>query len=157
MNRSSWAAERARLNHDWLIVSFMTFLLAWRDDLDSFDTSKEMRDEIRFHFKDWQLHHKQLRNLISRAQQVLGPLGQFDSDQLNPDDKSLKQFIESAHASWMESSNISKRVTDLTNAVESANSIIEGYFNGSATVSGGTELYKLCLLISRGLSGLPSV
>lgn len=153
----AWQRDRTRFNHDWLMVSFLTFLQAWRDDLDAAGNGARLAPEAELHLQYWAQQHGRLLNLLADAEWALGPASQqqhaaHGSGLLSARDA----LLDHAHAVWSERSGIRTRLLDLHGVAAEADALVRLLLLREPAQAAGATLYRLCLQISRGLSALPS-
>jgi hypothetical protein len=153
----AWQRDRIRFNHDWLMVSFLTFLQAWREDLDAAGGGAGLAPEAALHLQQWVQHRDGLLNLLAVAEWALGPLGQQHASA--DDDAPLSAhdtLLSHAHAVWCERSGIGARLAELRAVASEADELVWRLLQHLPVQEAGSALYRLCLQVSRGLSGLPS-
>ncbi len=156
LNPDGWHRERARLNHDWLIVSFMTFLQAWRCELDRVVRDSQLPNELVSSLNEWKGQRDRLSRLLNDAENALGPIGKAISLRGEAWSNENKEVVSSAHSVWLTASNFRAKLSDLRNDVLMVDKLVDELTCGTRTKAGaGSELYALCLRISQGLSSLP--
>lgn len=152
MANDNWYQERARLHHDWLTVSFLTFVQAWQVELDRAGEGSALPDEVSSQLKHWTHHKPRLDALLAGAAKALGPGSTSVLAGLPPQE--VEAAIATVHRMWLEQSGTGGLIARLQGAVSDADALVNGLLAQRLVPSAGRRLYECCVTVSRGLSAL---
>jgi|APMI01.1.fsa_nt_gi hypothetical protein len=152
---AAWHRERSHLNHDWLTVSFLTFVQAWRDELDRVGGGDPLPVTAVPYLEDWGQYRPRLEALIAHAADALGPAHALANDP-TLSDAARQLVVQAAHAAWQQSSGVTELVERLQSRVAQTDALVLCLLSGGQVPNAGTLLYDNGVAISRGLSALRS-
>lgn len=158
LSRDEWLERRARFNHDWLQVSFLTFLQAWHVELDVYGSTADLPVDIRTVLGEWVVRRPVLDLLIRYAEQLLGPGKVLDEFPLNelPYDQRL-WLLDEVGKLWREASGFRLLIGDLEATATSVDEVIGNLLADHPCLHAGTRLYAKCQTVSRLLTALPMI
>lgn len=154
---AAWNNERARFNHDWLQVSFLTFLQAWHEEIDSAGKDRNMPADLDQKLRDWSAHRPQLDLLLREAKRLLSPARLVEAPPLDSLPERQRAWLaEVVEAVWSEQSGVALAVADLTAMANEVDGLVEAVCTRQPAERAGARLYESCRRISHALSSLPS-
>lgn len=152
-----WENERARFNHDWLQVSFLTFLQAWHEEIDTAGNDCNMPADLDQKLRDWSAHRPQLDLLLKEAKRLLSPARLVEAPPLDSLPERQRVWLaEVVEAVWSEQSGVASVVEDLSAMANEVDGLVESVCARKHAERAGVRLYESCRRISHALSSLPS-
>lgn len=153
---AAWNDERARYNHDWLQVSFLTFLQAWKEEIDSAGKDGNLPIGLGQKLGDWGAHRQQLDLLLGEAIRLLSPARFVEAPPLDRLSERQRVWLtQVVQGVWSEQSAIASALADLAAMANEVDGLVVSLCSRQAVESAGARLYELCGRISRALSSLP--
>jgi hypothetical protein len=151
----SWNARRARLNHDWLRVKFLTFLQAWRRELDQGGELGQLSEQIRLQLAEWTQRRDGLEDLLASAEDALSPANSEDDmlpTMLSPEERN--RIRAATHAEWIQQSGIQERLRFARDSATEIDALVTSLLGGELVSLAGTRLYEAGCRFSDRLSSL---
>jgi hypothetical protein len=151
----AWNKERARINHDWLRVSFLTFLQAWRSELDQDGEAGGLSAELTKQLAEWNRRRPQLDALLADAEYALSPArGQENELLLNFPPADRARLLAAGHEEWLQHSGIQRKLKLTQVAADAVDDLVNALLKGAPVSMAGTRLYGACCKVSDQLSAL---
>ena len=152
----AWHDERARFNHDWLMVSFLTFIQAWGPELDRAGEGAMLPHDVEVDLRDWQQYRPRLDALLGGADSALGPAAHFEALGVPLSLDAQRYLLDGARALWRERSGIVNLLEAIRVDAAQVDTVVEQLLDRMPVDAAGIRLYETCLRISQNLSSLPS-
>ncbi len=154
---ATWNNERARFNHDWLQVRFLTFLQAWQEELDAAGKDCNLTTDLLQGLGDWYAHRPQLERLLDDAKCLLSPARLVEVPPLDSLPEPQRAWLtEVVDAAWLEKSGIGSAVEDLSTMAKEVDGLVENLNSRQSVENAGAKLYATCKRFSHALSSLPT-
>lgn len=152
-----WNDERARFNHDWFQVRFLTFLQAWQEELDAAGKDGNLTEDLLQGLGDWKAHRPQLERLLADAKCLLSPARLVEVPPLDSLPEPQRAWLaEVVDAAWLEKSGIGSAVEDLATMAKEVDGLLENLSARQSVENAGAKLYATCKRLSHALSSLPT-
>jgi hypothetical protein len=152
---AKWHARRARLNHDWLRVKFLTFVQAWQQELDRHGEAGDLEEPLRSQLAQWRQSRVGLEELLAAAEDALSPANlEDDVTPADLSDEEKRELRVATHAEWIEQSGIRDRLASVREDAAAVDSLVAQLLTGEPIPQAGTRLYEMACKVSDGLSSL---
>lgn len=152
---ADWENERARFNHDWLQVRYLTFLQAWQEEIDAAGKDGNLPAGLLLGLGDWKAHRQQLEGLITDAKCLLSPARLVEIPPLDslpePQREWLAEVVDSV---WLQKSGIASAVEELSTMAQEVDGVLEALSSRQSVENAGAKLYGTCRRLSHALSSL---
>lgn len=154
---ADWENERARFNHDWFQVRFLTFLQAWQEEINAAGKDGNLSAELLQGLGDWEAHRPQLERLLADAKCLLSPARLVEIPPLDSLPEQQRAWLAKVvDAAWLEKSGIGAAVEDLSTMAKEVDGLVETLSSRQSLENAGIRLYGTCRRLSHTLSLLPT-
>ncbi|HEB87572.1 MAG TPA: hypothetical protein ENI68_11245 [Gammaproteobacteria bacterium] len=152
-----WQGHRARLNHDWLQVRYLTFLQSVTSEVDDWATSSRVQPEVKEGVLKWRERAKEWVELISDAEATLSPVRYLEVPPLSGMEPETRAWLSKCvHEIYCARTGIRETCLELADRLAKIEVLLQAIESGHAEQGAGNSLYTACLKFSRGVSSLPS-
>ncbi len=154
----SWDERRSTVNHDWLLNKFLTFLLAWRTELDRVSESAPLPREVKKQLAGWQRRRSELTTLLGDAEQALSPARVIEDSFLSGLSAEARgQVRVDAHECWLKQSGIVESLEQIGVYAQTVDVLVDQVLAGEHVNGAGTRIYEAVVKLSHGLSSLRTI
>ncbi len=163
MKNKDWVKLRSKLHHDWLQNSFITFLEANQDCLNSTDSVNDEIDDILDQLLEWQNRHSKFLKFIEDAVEALSPRQLLNTPPLSNLCEEDRVWIgDLVHSIYLQKTQINSTIKNLIkafNKVDSLVNIVVSNLQGehfAETDKCGEKLLNEIIVLSKQISALPN-